>query len=80
MKYGISSHQRPESDLHKALVFRLNVWYRSAPKTDETPLSDEWSRFVMQLKYLDTRNESKIDDMFKAAMKELHALYSLVLI
>ena len=47
------------------------------PKTDETPLSDEWSRFVMQLKYLDTRNESNIDDTFKALMKELHALLQL---
>jgi hypothetical protein len=77
MEYGNSSYQRSESDLHKALLLRLKVWYRSVPKTDETLLSDEWSRFVMQLKYLDTRNESNIDDTFKAAMKELHALLQL---
>ena len=40
---GNSSYQRFKPDLHKALLFRLKVWHRPVPKTDETPLSGEWS-------------------------------------
>ncbi|MAF40235.1 MAG: hypothetical protein CL859_00010 [Cyanobium sp. ARS6] len=77
LKYGDSSNQRPESDLHKSLILKLKVWYRSVPKDAETPLSDEWARFVSQLKYLNTKSEHKIDENFKAAMTELHALLQL---
>ena len=64
--YGDESHQRAEGDLHKALLLKLRVWYRSVPKHEETPLSDDWSKFVTQLRLLGTRNESKIDDQYRA--------------
>ena len=48
------------------------------PKEQETALSDEWSSFVKQLAFVGTRNDHKIDDMYKPAMLELHALLQLV--
>ena len=77
LEYGDSSHQRPESDLLKQLLLKLKVWYRSVPKEQETALSDEWSSFVKQLAFVGTRNDHKIDDMYKPAMLELHALLQL---
>jgi len=77
LEYGDSSHQRAESDLHKSLLLKLKVWYRSVPKEQETALSDEWSSFVKQLAFVGTRHDHKIDDMYKPAMLELHALLQL---
>ena len=77
LEYGDSSHQRAESDLHKSLLLKLKVWYRSVPKEQETALSDEWSSFVKQLAFVGTRHDHKIDDMYKPAMLELHAMLQL---
>ena len=77
LEYGDSSNQRPESDLHKSLLLKLKVWYSSVPKDQETALSDEYTSFVKQLKHMGTRHESKIDDMYKPAMLDLHALLQL---
>ena len=77
LEYGDSSNQRPEPDLHKSLLLKLKVWYSSVPKDQETALSDEYTLFVKQLKFLGTRHESKIDDMYKPAMLDLHALLQL---
>ena len=43
----------------------------------KTALSDEYTSFVKQLKFMGTRHESKIDDMYKPAMLDLHALLQL---
>ena len=67
LEYGDSSNQRSESDLHKSLLLKLKVWYSSVPKDQETALSDEYTLLVKQLKFMGTRHESKIDDMYKPA-------------
>ena len=77
LEYGDPSNQRSESDLHKSLLLKLKVWYSSVPKDQETALSDEYTLFVKQLKFMGTRHESKIDDMYKPAMLDLHALLQL---
>ena len=77
LEYGDSSNQRPESDLHKSLLLKLKVWYGSVPKVQEAVLSGEYTAFVKQLKFMGTRHESKIDDMYKPTMLDLHALLQL---